>query len=113
MKPASVQSYFQQLAAMGDEPRLRDTVGTCEFEIAGAGTWCVEIDHGHVRVVPGSAEAAPLGRLRGDASSFLHVVRGDDDDNFVSALLRGAISVDGDLGFLQKLRVLTFSGGGR
>jgi hypothetical protein len=113
MKPSSVRSYFDQLAALGEEPRLRDTVGTCEFDISGAGTWCVEIDHGHLRVAEGRAEAPPLGRLRGDAPTFLRAVRGDDNDNFITAVLRGALSVEGEFAFLQKLRVLTRLGDAR
>ncbi len=106
MKPSNVRSYFENLAAIGRQPRLRDAVGTCEFDIAGAGIWCVEIDHGDVRVVEGPAKTEPLGRVRADEASFLRVARGDDQETFVTAVIRGAVSVEGEFTFLQKLRVL-------
>ena len=102
-KPAD---YFQAIAAHPWEPLLVHDVGTWQFEIDGAGTWSIAVDHGALRVAPGPAPAATT-RFRLSEPAFVRLARGDGHENIMTALLRGAVhELHGDISFAQKVQAL-------
>ena len=108
----SARAFFEALAARSHEPRLADMVGTWEFNIAGSGTWTVGVDHGALSVterVPSRSAAGatePNTRLRMREDELLRLVRGDGHENLFLGVIRGAIMVEGELAFAQRLQVI-------
>ena len=45
---SEIDAFFARVAASGTQPRLRTVTGTCQFDIAGAGTWRVALKDGAV-----------------------------------------------------------------
>ena len=112
MSLESARAFFEALAARGHDPRLADAVGTWEFNIEGSGTWTVGVDHGALSVTGGAPSAPAEGatepntRLRMRENELLRLVRGDDHENLFLGVIRGAIMVDGELAFAQRLQVI-------
>ena len=99
-------SYFEAIAAKGWESQLAEVVGTWQFDIDDAGTWSIHVDHGAMQVKQGPDPAANA-RLRFGRPEFLRLARGDQHENVLTALLRGAIrEVDGDIAFAQKVQTI-------
>ena len=86
------------------EPRLADVAGTWTFDLGGAGTWSVAVDRGDLRVVEGPASDgdAPSIRLRLTEEDLVRIAQGDDE-NLMSAVLRGTVAIEGDLELAQPL----------
>jgi hypothetical protein len=96
--------YFEMIAARGSEPTLQNEVGTWQIDVDGVGTWSIHVDHGLLRVKNGP-EPTSTARVRIGPSELVRLARGDQHENLLTALLRGAIrEVDGDLMFAQKLQ---------
>jgi hypothetical protein len=94
------RQYFERLADHGHSPYLVNTAGTWEFDIEGHGSWRVEFEHGALRVVPPDPAREPPragARLRITGADFVRLARGDGHENVITALLRGALRVEGDL----------------
>jgi hypothetical protein len=78
------------------------------FDLEGAGTWYVTVDDGRLAV----NEGTKVGEGQADACiycterEFVRVASGADHENLVTALVRGALSVAGDLRFAQRLQLL-------
>ena len=109
MEVESARAFFAALAARGHEPRLADAVGTWEFALDDAGSWTVTVDHGALHVADGQQAPAvekPTTRIRLREDELLRLVRGDGHENLLTALLRGALVVEGDLAFAQKLQTI-------
>ena len=105
----SAPSFFEALAAHGQEPRLADAVGSWELDVEDAGVWTVSVDHGALRVAEGTLGAAsgkPTTRLRLREDELLRLAHGDEHENLFTALLRGALVIEGELGFAQRLQAL-------
>jgi len=102
----SPRDYFETIAARGSEPTLRNEVGTWQIDVDGAGTWSIHVDHGSLQVKNGP-EPMSTARVRISSSELVRLARGDQHENLLTALLRGAIAeVHGDLVFAQKLRAI-------
>lgn len=85
---------------------MHDLVGSCEFDVDGAGSWTVHIDHGALRVTEGPDPGATV-RVRFDRNEFVRVARGDGHENLVTAVLRGEIlDFQGNLAFAQRLQCI-------
>jgi hypothetical protein len=104
----SARTFFDVVAARGHEPSLASHVGAWEIEVEGAGTWIIEVDHGALRVVasPGTSKNAPRARFRIAEDMLVRLANGVEHENLVTALLRGAASVEGEAAFAKHLMVL-------
>jgi hypothetical protein len=108
----SARAFFEALAARGREPRLADASGTWEFDIEGAGLWTVTVDRGALRVnkgrqsLPVEAGTPDKTRLRMAEDELLRLVRGDGHENIFMGLIRGAIVIEGELAFAQRLQAI-------
>lgn len=105
MEVDAVRAYFEALASEGRAPRLPDAVGTVRFDIDGAGSWAVRVEHGDLTVTNRPSGPSTC-RLHMAASDFLRLARGDEGENLVTALLRGIIRAEGDFAFLSKLQAI-------
>jgi hypothetical protein len=108
----SARAFFEALAARGQEPRLAEAVGTWEFDIEDVGAWTVTVDHGALRVaeglrlLPAEADREPPTRFRLREEELLRLVRGDEHENLFTALIRGAVVIEGELAFAQRLQAI-------
>jgi hypothetical protein len=104
----SARGFFEALAARGSDARLTDAVGTWQFDVDGRGTWTVEVDRGALRVSEGPPKghggAPATTRVRLDEGELLRLARGDGHENLLMGLIRGALAVEGDLAFGQRLQ---------
>ncbi len=99
----NANQFFGVLSARGREPRLGNTTGTWQFDVDGAGTWTVKVDQGSLSVASGQPSASPTARLNLSEAELLRLADSESHENPLTGLLRGAIRVDGDLGFAQRL----------
>ena len=103
MQIENASQYFGALAARGREPRLGSATGTWQFDIDGAGTWTVKVDQGAVNVASGQPAETPTAQLKMSQSEFVQLANGESHENPLTALLRGAIKIGGDVPFAQRL----------
>jgi putative sterol carrier protein len=92
-------SFFQDLQHRGNEPTLRRVAGTVRFDVVEGELvdhWLVKIDKGVLAVsrADGPADCA----ITGEKELFDRLATGRT--NAMAAVLRGAVSVDGDLDLL-------------
>jgi hypothetical protein len=101
----SVAEFFDELGSRGHEPLLGKASGTSRFEVVdGSRTerWLVTIDKGDIGVSRGNAAADCV--VRADKAFFDRAVVGEA--NFLAAVLRGQVALEGDpklLVLLQRL----------
>jgi len=103
MQIENANQFFGALAARGREPRLGSATGTWEFDVDGVGTWTVKADQGTLSVANGQPPESPTARVHMSEAELVRLAAGDDHENPLTGLLRGAIQVDGDLAFAQRL----------
>jgi hypothetical protein len=112
MPAAQTRALFEALARRAHEPRLSDVVGIWEFHVEHAGTWTVTVDHGALRVSsdadprPPTGSRSPTTRLRLSEDEFVRLARGDRHENLFTGVIRGAIVVEGDVAFAQRLQTI-------
>jgi hypothetical protein len=112
MRIDNARDFFEALAKRGREPRWADLVGTWEFDVVGTGRWTVTVDRGDLTVSEGVPPQAPgdgpkpTTRLRLTEEELLRLARGTDHENLFMAAIRGALAVDGELAFAQKLQAI-------
>jgi putative sterol carrier protein len=93
------ETFFDDLGRRDHEPLLAHKKGTIRVELADNGhteRWTVTFDDGDINV--SHKKGAADSTIRADKSVFDRIVRGDT--NAMAALLRGAVSVDGDWNLL-------------
>ena len=85
---------FESLSRRGHEPLLEQAQGTLRFELENGKPqrWLVELDKGDVVVSHANRKADAT--IRADAQLFNRIVRGEV--NAMAAVLRGAVTVEGD-----------------
>jgi putative sterol carrier protein len=92
--------FFHGLQQRGHEPALERTTGTLRFDLSDGGKrptrWAVDIRRGDLSISHRNARADCV--LKADHALFDGIVRGEV--NPVAALLRGAMSAEGDLRLL-------------
>lgn len=98
-------SFFEELAARGDEPMLRRTTGTVRFDLVDGR----RVDHHYVAVRKGAIEVTDSAHdadavLRVDRDTFERFVTGEA--NAMAAALRGELTVEGDLSLVILLQRL-------
>ena len=110
MSIENARACFEALARRGHEPRLADAVGTWAFDIEDVGTWTVAVDHGALSVTDNTrtrtADGAPTTRLRLGENELVRLARGDRHENLFTGVIRGAIVVEGELAFAQRLQTI-------
>jgi hypothetical protein len=109
MQIESARAFFQTLAARAQEPRLANTVGTLELDVMGSGTWTITVDRGAVRVAEGpppKSDIEPGTRIHVREDELVRLLRGEYHQNLVTALLRGALVIEGDLRLAQSLQAI-------
>jgi hypothetical protein len=97
--------FFDELARRDHEPLLAKAKGTARFDVVdGARTlrWLVSIDRGNIRVSRRNARADAV--VRTDKASFDRAAAGEL--NFLAAVLRSEVAVEGDLRLLVLLQRL-------
>ncbi len=97
---AEIEALFARVAASGPQPRLRTLTGTCQFDLAGAGTWRATVKDGVVTVVRGGDDTS-LARcvVACDAEDFLRIARREGNMNILAAFLQGLLTISGDYPF--------------
>jgi putative sterol carrier protein len=91
----TVAEFFDALGSRGHEPLLEKATGTARFDVVdGKRTerWLVAIDKGDIRVSRKNAAADCV--LRADKACFDRAPAGEL--NFLSAVLRGEMEIEGD-----------------
>jgi putative sterol carrier protein len=89
----TVEELLVVLAATIDPAKTHGEHATYRFEIAGAGSWLLAVDDGSVSLAAGAENAGSVLRL--EPTTLAAIVRGEQ--SLVSAFLRGALAVEGDL----------------
>jgi len=106
MEIPSARAFFEEVARRGFERRLRNVSGAWQFDIEGEGTWQIAVDAGQIKVSEGNPAATPTTTVRAAPAEFVRMVRGEDNENLITAFMRAAIEVEGDLAFGQRLQAL-------
>jgi putative sterol carrier protein len=98
----SAQQFFDDLKANADPSRAADLTASYRFDIAGAGSWRVDVDGGAVTVDQSDGPADCT--IATDERTFLAVVQGEQSP--IGAYMTGKIRVEGDMGLALRLRDL-------
>lgn len=101
-----IAEFFNTVVAIGAQPRLRTVSGTCRFDIAGAGTYCVDVKDGAPTVTHDDTDSAPADCdcvVALGANDFMQLVRREGYLNSFAALLQGRIAVSGDVSLAASL----------
>ncbi len=104
----NARAYFERLASLGPElaqENLEDATGTWEFVLEGDGTWSIHVDRGRLSVSEGPTPN-PTARFRMAESEFVRLARGEGHENVITSVLRGALKVEGDIRFAQRIQTL-------
>ncbi|HEX5469711.1 MAG TPA: SCP2 sterol-binding domain-containing protein [Gaiellaceae bacterium] len=94
----SAREFFEGVET--EAPRAKGLTASYRFEIAGAGTWRVEIRDGSVTVAESEERADCV--ISTDEQTFLGVVQNEQSP--MGAFLAGRIRVEGDMGLALRLR---------
>lgn len=97
--------FFEAVKARGHEPRLEKVRGTLRFDLTNGkqtNRWLVAIDKGEIAVSHRNARADCV--VRTDSGVFERIASGDA--NPVTAVLRGAMAIEGDPQMLVQFRRL-------
>ena len=97
---ASVQEYFEGLAARVSADRIAGMNNTYAFDIEGAGTWTVAIADGTIEVTEGIGDADCT--FSASEESFEKIVAGEQ--NATTAYMTGKLKIKGDMGAAMKLQ---------
>jgi putative sterol carrier protein len=98
-------AFFGELAKRGHEPLLENTKGTLRVELADGkrvDRWFVEVDNGDVAVSRKNAKADCT--VRAKKELFDGIAGGEV--NATAAVLRGALTIDGDVELIVRLQRL-------
>jgi putative sterol carrier protein len=98
----SARELFEGLEGRIDPARTRGTRASYRFDVAGAGSWRVEVDDGAVDVTESDAPADCV--IRASEEDLLRVVRGEL--SAVTAYMTGRVRVEGNVGLATRLRDL-------
>ncbi len=99
---ASVQEFFEGLAARVPADRVAGMNNTYVFDIEGAGAWTVAIANGLIEVTEGIGEADTT--FSASEESFEKIVAGEQ--NPTTAYMTGKLKIKGDMGAAMKLQKL-------
>jgi putative sterol carrier protein len=94
-----IAAFFEELASVGHEPLLHHATGTMRLDLLDGDEsehWHVAIRDGDVKVSRRNVRADAV--MRTERKLFTGMVKGTV--NISTALLRGVVDVEGDLGLL-------------
>ena len=97
---ASVQEFFEGLAARVSADRIAGMNNTYVFDIEGAGMWTVAIADGAIEVTEGIGDADCT--FSANEESFAKIVAGEQ--NATTAYMTGKLKIKGDMGAAMKLQ---------
>ena len=97
---ASVQEFFDGLAARVSADRIAGMSNTYVFDIEGAGIWTVAIADGAIDVREGAGDADCT--FSASEESFQKIVAGEQ--NATTAYMTGKLKIKGDMGAAMKLQ---------
>ena len=103
--PETTAEFFEELGRRGHDPLVAKATGTIRCDLVDdkrTERWLVSVRNGHITVSRKAAQADC--RLRVQKALFDRLVRGEA--NAMTALLRGEMSVDGDVRLLVLLQRL-------
>ncbi len=101
---AEIAAFFDKVAALGVQPRLRAVSGTCVFNITDAGSWRATITNGLPTITHDAPENAPADcTLECSAQDFLRIIHREGGLNVLAAFLQGLVTVTGNIGFATSL----------
>jgi hypothetical protein len=101
---AEIAGFFDRVAALGVQPRLRAVSGTCVFNITGAGNWRATITNGLPTITHDAPEDGPADcTVECSAQDFLRIVHREGGLNVLAAFLQGLVTVTGNIGFATSL----------
>jgi putative sterol carrier protein len=103
--PTATEDLFAALGRRRHDPLMRRVAGTIRVDLSRAGKtdrWFIVIDHGDIVVSRGNRAADC--KLRTDADLFEKIATGEA--NALAALLRGALTVEGDVELLMLFQQL-------
>ena len=96
----SARELFEELPGRVDPARTRGVRASYRFDVAGAGSWRVDVNGGEVDVAESDGPADCV--IRASEEDFLRVVRGDL--NAVTVYMTGRVKVEGDIALATRLR---------
>ncbi len=99
---ASVQEFFDGLAARVPADRIAGMNNSYVFDIEGAGTWRVAIADGQIEVTEGPGDADVT--FSSSEENFEKIVSGEQ--NPTTAYMTGKLKIKGDMGAAMKLQKL-------
>jgi putative sterol carrier protein len=102
----SAREFFESLEGRIDPSKTAGMTNSYVFEIAGAGTWHVDVRDGSVSVSEGGAEgdADADATIAASEETFQQIASGDL--NATTAYMTGKLKVRGDMGAAMKLQRL-------
>lgn len=111
MDLSTARACFEALAARGEEPGLKGVTGIWEFDIDDAPeaerAWFLRVDDGRLAVNdPAARTARADARIHMRESDFVRLACGVGRENIVTALLRGVLTIEGDVRFAQRLQLV-------
>jgi predicted lipid carrier protein YhbT len=95
-------AFFDELASMGDVPLLHSTSGTIRIDLIDNSDivrWYITIERGNVKVSHRNAKADAV--MRTEKKLFDGMAKGTV--NATTAMLRGVLGLEGDLGLVASL----------
>ena len=99
-----IAEFFDEVAATGVQERLRTVSGSCQFDIAGAGTYRVDIKDGVPTVTHDSPFSAPADCVVAlSAQDFVRLLRREGNLTIFAAFLQGRIAISGDISLAATL----------
>jgi putative sterol carrier protein len=96
--------FFESLEQRLEPSRLAGLTASYRFDIAGAGSWRVEVRDGVATVSEGTDGGDCVIRMKDEV--FAKLRRGEQ--NPMTGFMTGKIKVDGDIGLALKLKDLFF-----
>jgi putative sterol carrier protein len=98
----SVREFFESLEGRVDAARTAGMNNSYQFDVAGAGTWKVDVADGKLSVTEGGDGADVT--ISTSEENFLKLIRGEQ--NPTTAYMTGKLKVKGDMGAAMKLQKL-------
>jgi hypothetical protein len=98
----TAREFFEGLEARLNASGVGEASGSYLFDIAGAGSWRVDLTDGRAHVTESDQGGDCVIRVKEDV--LLRLISGDQ--NPMTAFMMGKIKVDGDVGMAMRLKDL-------
>ena len=98
----SVQKIIEDLKRRGFDARVQHVKASYRFDVEGAGTYRLEVDHGKLTVREGAGAAQCA--IACSAEDFVRMAEGEG--NMLTAYMQGRVRIEGDLALAKLLHGL-------